>query len=122
MLPLGISLGAIVPSESDGICRISLQRVDGALCRAGLLLEDLAGTLAHWRASSGLVQQIDENPGEFFFGRNPDGVVRAQVFGDGAEVGVVRSHHDGHAELCRLQRIVAAGRDEASAHERHACK
>src|ERR1022692_1764390 len=34
------------------------------------------------------------------------------------EVGVVRTHYDGHAELRRLERVVAARRKEASADKR----
>ena len=44
----------------------------------------------------------------------------AQAVGDGGEVGVMRAHHDGHAELRRLERIVAARRNQAAADERDA--
>ena len=56
-------------------------------------------------------------PGQFFVWSDADGVVRAKIVGDGAEIRVVRTHDDGHAELSRLQRVVAAGRDEAAADE-----
>ncbi len=48
--------------------------------------------------------------------------MRNQIFGDGAEVGVVRSHHDGNPELRRFQRVVAAGRHQAAADKGHCRK
>ncbi len=44
--------------------------------------------------------------------------MRQQVLSNGAEVRVVRSHHDGHAKLRRLQRVVSARRNKAAAHKR----
>ena len=46
-----------------------------------------------------------------------EGLVGEQILGDGAEVGVVRAHDDGNAELGRLERIVPAGRNQAAADE-----
>ena len=43
--------------------------------------------------------------------------MRQQVLGDGAEVGIVRAHHDWNAELGRLQRVVSSGGNQAAADE-----
>ena len=47
--------------------------------------------------------------------RDAERVGRQQVFSDGAEVRVVRAHHNGNAELRGLQRIVSARRSDAAA-------
>jgi hypothetical protein len=51
----------------------------------------------------------DQDRGQFFPGGDAEGLMGQQILGDGAEVGVVRTHHDGNAELRRLQRIVSPG-------------
>ncbi len=72
------------------------------------------------RRPSDRSRRSDERCGQVFFLRDAQRIVRAQAVGDGGEVGVVRPHHDRHAELRRLQRIVAARRNQAAADEGHA--
>ena len=71
-------------------------------------------------ASCAIVEEGDKGRGQIFPSRDAQRIGFAQAVGDGGEVGVVRSHHDGHAELRRLQRIVPAGRNQAAADERDA--
>ena len=121
VLALGVVFpaGSAVAGETDGSCRTSrsasMERAVAPACCSKT-----------WRARAPIAssvfticKQLDQHLRQLFSRRDADGVVRAQVLGDGAEVGVMRAHHDGHAELRRLERIVSAGWNEASADEGH---
>ncbi len=106
-------------SKAAGSGKQLPDRLHAAVCGSGLLSKDLFGALAHGFCGVGVLEQYDQGCGEVFFCRDAEGVVRQQVFGDGAEVGVVGAHDDGDAELCRLKRIVSSGGDQAAAHKGH---
>ena len=78
------------------------QRIDGTRGRSGLLIEDLAGSATHLMGLCWIAEQFDQYLREFLLGRDADGVVGTKIIGDGAEVYIVRTHHDRHSELRRL--------------------
>ena len=92
-------------------------RLDAAVSRSSLAGKDLLGSRAHSRGSRPVAQQVDEHLRELIFLSNANGIVCDQIFGNSAEVGIVRTHHNGNAKLRRLQRIVTAGRNQATADE-----
>jgi hypothetical protein len=74
---------------------------------------------SHRLGRSPILQQLHQDPGQFLFGGDADGLARQQVAGNSAEVGVVRTHDDGNAKLCRFQRIVSTGGNQTATDEGH---
>ena len=99
-----------------GSWRSVLQRVEAAHSRSGLLVEDLACAFAHrLRLRLGSSANEQDGGGQFVFRGDAEGMMCEEIFGDGAEVGIVGAHDDGHAELRRLEGVVAAGGNQAAA-------
>jgi len=94
----------------------SIHRSQG---RTRLLLKDLVPAPAYSLCLFSVHQQLDQNMRQLVFVSDAERIMRAQIFRDGAKVGVVRPHHDRHAELRRFQRIVSARVRNAAADKRH---
>ncbi len=57
----------------------SRRAADATIGGAGLAIEDLFRARAHGFGSGTVAEQIDERPGQFFFGGDAQGVVREQI-------------------------------------------
>ena len=91
------------------------QRVCCGFGGSGPAFEDLAGPGSHFAGCVFVVQESMECGRYLFNLDDGDGIVSQQLFDDGAEVFVVRSHYDGDAELGGLEGIMASRYEEAAA-------
>ena len=96
-------------------------RRHAAIRRARLPLEDFARARTHGLGGCAVARAVrSASAASSSFAAMRNRIVRAQALGDRGEIGVMRAHHNRHAELRRLKRIVSARRNQAAAHERHA--
>src|SRR5579862_1335065 len=99
--------------EADG----REQRFDCGFGGSGFAFKDAAGVGAHVVGSDGVGQQVLQCFPELRKLDHSNCIRSEQRADDAAEVFVMRPHDDGHAELCGLEGIVAAGNEETSSNE-----
>jgi acetyl/propionyl-CoA carboxylase alpha subunit len=99
---------------------------NGFMPQAGRLTElrepHMPGVVEHCdlRDSFGFIgKQIHQDQRKFRSSDHPDSVLTLKQADNVSKVLGVIADHDGHAVLCRLNDIVSAARDQASAHECH---